>query len=151
MYWSNCFDHFSSQIGELSHDQLHQTVWNNWKFGDKQIIKPENVTFEFGSNTSMKIQASAKANIIQHSFCKFCTTLKILTLQKFHRRIPLMTKLRKSTPNQRPTLYRVFHLVFTYFKWICLWNLWYFGLCCKDQNWFDKWQFYMADFLISKK
>ena len=38
-------------------------------------------------------------------------------------------------------LYRVFHLVFTYFKWLCLCNLWYFNLCCKDQNWFEEWQF----------
>ena len=43
-----------------------------------------------------------------------------------------------SSPRSR---YRVFHLVFTYFKWLCLCNLWYFNLCCKDQNWFEEWQF----------
>ena len=54
-------------------------------------------------------------------------------------------------PKGSTSQYRVFHLVFTYFKWLFLWNLSYFSLCCKDQNWFDKWQFYMAYFLISKK
>ena len=47
--------------------------------------------------------------------------------------------------------YRVFHLLITYFKWLYLWTLSYFDLCCKDQNWFEEWQFYMADFQFSKK
>ena len=47
--------------------------------------------------------------------------------------------------------YRVFHLLFTYFKWLYLWNLSDFDLCCKDQNWFEEWQFFMVDFQFSKK
>ena len=46
------------------------------------------------------------------------------------------------------TSYRVFHLLFTYFKWLYLWTLSYFDLCCKDQNWFEEWQFCLTKIAI---
>ena len=52
---------------------------------------------------------------------------------------------------QKKYSYRVIRLKVVKSKLLWLWMWAFLTLCCKDQNWFEDWQFYMANFHFAKK
>ena len=63
-----------------------------------------------------------------------------------HRSTPL-----KAKKVSKAAFYRVIRLKVVKSKLFWLWMWAFLTLCCKDQNWFEDWQFYMVNFHFTKK